>query len=381
MMSNKALTFAAIALGGVLFLLVILSALSSSLFNSKKDPALQVSPPQIEESNNSFDESNRIEPTLSLEDEEKKLDEAADIKILSSDEAEKLAKFTESLPYTSPNLDIVYSPTLNQFFVRKKTAKGESEFQKILSENGLTGIYRSFGFFKSVDKDVNVARAEAEQNFLDEKANEKDKREKKKKSAEPEGKAKKTKDEKLLTEFGKTMLSFDFSKKEEEGPAGANLSPTAIGEIFKEAGEKVGVPPRLLEAFNARECSLLDLPANLVAEYSRPGGRLPPGNKCVSYAGAKGPFQFIDSTWARYASAVNRFGGYTHTPNVFNIRDSAYAAAEYLKSMAHAASPTQWTKDEVYRAAGGYCGSQCRPDRACGADYCGGVWGYYSGGQ
>lgn len=166
-----------------------------------------------------------------------------------------------------------------------------------------------------------------------------------------------------------------------EGSSGANLSPTAIGEIFKEAGEKVGVPPRLLEAFNARECSLLDLPANLVAEYSRPGGRLPPGNKCVSYAGAKGPFQFIDSTWARYASAVNRFGGYTHTPNVFNIRDSAYAAAEYLKSMAHAASPTQWTKDEVYRAAGGYCGSQCRPDRACGADYCGGVWGYYSGGQ
>lgn len=379
MMSNKALTFAAIALGGVLFLLVILSALSSSLFNSKKNPALQVSPPQIEESNNSFDESNRIEPTLSLEDEEKKLNEAADIKILSSDEAEKLAKFTESLPYTSPNLDIVYSPTLNQFFVRKKTAKGESEFQKILSENGLTGIYRSFGFFKSVDKDVNVARAEAEQSFLDEKAKELERRKKSSQNKRTRNLSKEhvEKDTKSLVEALRAMIDFPTR----EGSSGANLSPTAIGEIFKEAGEKVGVPPRLLEAFNARECSLLDLPANLVAEYSRPGGRLPPGNKCVSYAGAKGPFQFIDSTWARYASAVNRFGGYTHTPNVFNIRDSAYAAAEYLKSMAHAASPTQWTKDEVYRAAGGYCGSQCRPDRACGADYCGGVWGYYSGGQ
>ncbi len=379
MMSNKALTFAAIALGGVLFLLVILSALSSSLFNSKKNPALQVSPPQIEESNNSFDESNRIEPTLSLEDEEKKLNEAADIKILSSDEAEKLAKFTESLPYTSPNLDIVYSPTLNQFFVRKKTAKGESEFQKILSENGLTGIYRSFGFFKSVDKDVNVARAEAEQSFLDEKAKELERRKKSSQNKRTRNLSKEDveKDTKSLVEALRAMIDFPTR----EGSSGANLSPTAIGEIFKEAGEKVGVPPRLLEAFNARECSLLDLPANLVAEYSRPGGRLPPGNKCVSYAGAKGPFQFIDSTWARYASAVNRFGGYTHTPNVFNIRDSAYAAAEYLKSMAHAASPTQWTKDEVYRAAGGYCGSQCRPDRACGADYCGGVWGYYSGGQ
>lgn len=40
----------------------------------------------------------------------------------------------------------------------------------------MTGIYRSFGFFKSVDKDVNVARAEAEQSFLDEKAKELERR-------------------------------------------------------------------------------------------------------------------------------------------------------------------------------------------------------------
>ncbi len=168
-------------------------------------------------------------------------------------------------------------------------------------------------------------------------------------------------------------------KDDEEIPTGA----LTLTGIFDEAGNKVGAPPIILRTVMQVECGwIFNFTTAKIADASKPGGGLQPGDPCygANSAGAIGPMQFLASTWPPYSTAVNRYGGYSHTPNIRNIRDSTYAAAEKLRKDSLAFS-INWKYEHVRRAIICYNAGCSRLDNppASTIEYFNRVWAAYNG--
>jgi hypothetical protein len=119
-----------------------------------------------------------------------------------------------------------------------------------------------------------------------------------------------------------------------------------------------------------------------IAEISAPGASMP---YCAqSYVGARGPCQFMPSQWGAYGDTVKSYG-YTHTPNICNLRDCLYASAAKMKNDAGnlgsacgynndtppPAGSCNWTNDNAAKSAYHYYG-------ACTDNYVTTVVNYYN---
>ena len=286
-------------------------------------------------------------------------------RVYSQEQRERVDKFIGSLPQSTDDYELIYSDNLGKFYAQIKTSDGEQKLNDFLSQNNMSDIKNDYNHLFSVSaRPVRAVLQKDEDALMSSRLN---------KSVEEVGesgdKTQTTQQQKDAAALGDlSSVLFDFTvptlPPSAYGPApggkggsGQIANPGALDLIFNEAGTKVGTPPKFLKAIMSIECgSMLSLPASLVAKYSKPGGGLPPGHKCYRNSiGAKGPMQFMGNTWPGYATAVNQFGGYTHAPNVENIRDSVYAAAAKFKSDGQPTGP-EWTFAQIRRAYGCYAG-------------------------
>ncbi len=164
----------------------------------------------------------------------------------------------------------------------------------------------------------------------------------------------------------------------------------ALNEIFNEVAMKVGVPAAILRAIASTECpTTFNLSDEDVEKFSAPGGAIPFCNDADPPNYSDGPMQFLPSTWPMFANAVKKYGGYTHKPNVSNIRDSIYAAAMLLKEHAYisetGSSTGRWTQQDVTNAIACYNAGKCKNENVNYSalsnhvrKYVDSVWRYYS---
>jgi len=179
----------------------------------------------------------------------------------------------------------------------------------------------------------------------------------------------------------------------------------SLQSLFKEAGEKVGVPPKILEGVAYIEYrQVFSLSPEEINLYSQPGAILSdcPINECS----ATGPMQIttgVDNksstscsecpsiktkpppqqkcpnTWGIFAADVSESTG--RPPNPCNIKDSIYAAAIILKNANPNSNSSSWTQQEVYKAAENYhgsCSENYRYARLGNRTYCEFLWWYYT---
>ncbi len=378
MMSNKALTLAAIVLGGVLFLLVILSALSSSFLN-KKNTAIQVTPPILDDVPQSSDQTSQDSTqdlqSLSPEQErdlQKKVEEI-NRDILTPDEAQHLFDLEKDLPISNSDFDLTYSELLGQFFIKKKSANADSALQKLFSERGLSGLLSRRDMFRYVEVDVTFAKNQAEDEIVQKNVKRKDIKKSKSDSAKL---AKKEEEEatKPLIDALRSMI--DFPQQEtggsaDSGPFEPSRAQNGLGEIFNAAGSKIGTPPTLIECTMSQECGrLLEEPAGSIAQYIQRG--LPPDHFCYFNGTAYGPMQFVQGTWRGVANTINSSGGLSVSPNIENPRDAIWGAAVLLRNNGSPANPQRWAVSEISRASNAYntgrgdgCNSYCQRVTAC----------------
>lgn len=211
---------------------------------------------------------------------------------------------------------------------------------------------------------------------------------------------------------------------------------TALGtlrELFEEVGDRVKVPPRILEAVMMIErTSTFNYSPEQIREYATPGAVIPACGPNV--CSATGPMQItagIDNQgsstcsnccwgnftpaddlyfwckekdalgerklkslgggrytccktscpnkWPKHKKSVNEHGGYAHTPKVCNLRDNVYAAADKLKKDSGAKSGKDWTQSQVYEAGYRYHGDCAKKfERLGNRTYCEYVWWYYN---
>ncbi len=126
--------------------------------------------------------------------------------------------------------------------------------------------------------------------------------------------------------------------------------------ILNDAGNAYGVPASVLAGILYYEGwhrgghpRVHEFDNQTVVSASAPGGKDP---YCeTSFAGAKGPFQFMNHQWTLYKNAAINSGARPagHTPEICNILDAAYAAAMKMRT------------DVEYRGSVGAC-NQYRGD-------------------
>ncbi len=286
-------------------------------------------------------------------------------RVYSQDQRERVDEFIENLPRSTNDFELIYSDNLGKFYAQIKTAEGEQKLNDFLNQNNMSDIKNDYSHLFSIsNRPVRAVIQKDDDVLLSNRLNKSVEE-----PEEPENEKQTTqlqKDSVTLGDLSDVLFNFEVPTLPPsaygpppggKGGSGQIANPGALDQIFNEAGAKVGTPPKFLKAIMSIECgAMLSLPSNLVTQYSRPGGGLPPGHKCYRNSiGAKGPMQFMGNTWPRYATAVNRFGGYTHVPNVENIRDSVYAAAEKFKSDGQPTGP-EWTFAQIRRAYGCYAG-------------------------
>jgi hypothetical protein len=208
-----------------------------------------------------------------------------------------------------------------------------------------------------------------------------------------------------VVEFLRVVFSSDNSTSSNSTsnnptrPSQSSSSPTrtpstrafsSIRELLNEVGSQVGVPPAVLEGVMLMEdASTFNLDAQQVREYSLPGNVIPGcrPNQCS----ATGPMQMTigrDSNGSTSCSGCCWMGScINQCPNAWatygegnpcNLKDNVYAAARKLKNDSGAQSSTNWTQEEVYRAARRYYGdcTERFPGRN-NMTYCEFVWWYY----
>ncbi len=339
------------------------------------------------------------------------------LKILSPDQSDALLSFKNKLPYSSPDFDIGYSPTLGVFFVQKKTPQADDKLQQYLKDNNMLDIFGEFpNLFTTTDQPVDQAIQQAEQGV----SNTRDQNFQEQQSLTPtpteEGNPDlPTKSFSDFQNFMQTMFSYDTSGLNQAidesnrvptetpipgGGGGGNIPPSdlpgscmskSLADIFTEAGTKVGMTPKLVEGTMAHECSSpFGWSGQKIKAYSQPGKGIPSTGPdsycyrsharadphCVAQLGSvdkclgHGPMQFLPGTFQDYSGAVKRLDGNSN-PYIENIRDSIFAGTLKIKSDGRPKDPLNWTKEEVYKAAGAYSGN-------CSSGYCVFLWNYYT---
>lgn len=242
---------------------------------------------------------------------------------------------------------------------------------------------------------------------------------------------------KILIDFLNLFLRGLGEKPDQEPettlPNGDLTTPSSLREFFEEVGDRVKVPPRILEAVMMIETpSTFNLSSEQIKQYSTPASEIPGcgpnvcaaagpmqittgvdnqgsptcsnccwggyqlGDAGYNWCKAKeaqglrklkrkpdGRYQCCQTScpnkWAVHKNSVNEHGGFSHTPKVCNLRDNVYAAADKLKKDSGAASPTDWTKKQVYDASYKYYGDCTQKyDRLGSRTYCEYVWWYYN---
>lgn len=276
-------------------------------------------------------------------------------KVFSQDQLNRVNEFEKKIPFSSPYFDIASSEATGEFFAEIKTPQGGEKLEEFIEENGLTDVKQDFDYlFQESKTSLEQQLLKAEDELV--KARLKQAFESQDEELAPTGGKKNQLD--YLIESGLTLFSFNFGGPKEEQPAGKGgtgliANPTVLDQIFNEAGSKVGTPPKMLKAIMSIECGrLLNALPDEIVQYTAPGAGLPPNHGCYRNRGgypAFGPMQFVPGTFTRYGSAVNRFGGYSHSPSIQNIRDSVYAAAE-LFLLNSGATGGIWTAEQIKRA-------------------------------
>lgn len=385
MNTNKLIIISAILL---IFLVIVTLIFRGVLQQKQREEQLTPTP-----SSGFRTGGGRLAP-LSDEQARRMVLEARNIKTLSSAQSDAFIAARDGLPIRTDDLDIGYSSVLDKYFITKKTPQADEQLRAFLEENGLTDIKQDFPeLFVETTEALDETISDAEEELLDEKA-EVELTPTPTTPPSKEKESKRDRDLRLFTDLLKTTLSFDLSggkrlrdvlrSLEQSSPTGdlpqsaqpSAATPEPLANIFIEAGTKVGLPPRLLEAFMRQECGhVITLTPQKIEEYSAAGQGLPPSDFCFGNSyGAQGPMQFLPSTFVAYATTVNKVGGHNRRPYIQNILDSVYGAAAKIKSDGRARSADVWTQEEVFRAAQSYCGA-CN-HVAC-PNYCQSVWDNY----
>ncbi|MEX0617228.1 MAG: peptidoglycan DD-metalloendopeptidase family protein [Candidatus Woykebacteria bacterium] len=176
-----------------------------------------------------------------------------------------------------------------------------------------------------------------------------------------------------------------------DGDGQHNDCSVELENIILQAASWAKVPAGVLNGIGLSENlgDAMVLSEASVILYSNPDGEIP--GCAQSDAGARGPMQFLPSTFERYKTAINIATGQSRTSNICNVADSVYAAAWKIKCDTtprdHAEecssgnfstydyndSTQDWEQAEVYEAARHYLGA-CE-DR--GVTYCENVYQFY----
>jgi hypothetical protein len=354
-----------------------------------------------------------------------------DIKILSSQTITKVQQLKSQLPIDTEDFTIDYSYLLETFIVVKKTPQAEEKLRDFFNNNQISyGELLNKNLLIFTEKPLNEFKGQLENNY------QKIQEEKNNlllptlpskevsltpfpssssSSSSSSSFSSSSESFNPLIEFLNIFLNFgnqpsNFSSStpilseisptltQKETLTPSSNSPSNLSDIFNEVGQKVGVPPKILEAVMQIEMpSTFNLSSEQITDYSTPTHYWP---SCgPNLCSAAGPMQmtigvddngntlcpacgagFCPNAWASYGDAVNSFGGYSHQANPCNIRDNVYGSAAKLKNDSKAADSLNWTQAEVYRAATRYygsCGDNYRYQRLGNRTYCEYVWDYY----
>ncbi len=328
-----------------------------------------------------------------------------DIKTLSPQIIANVQQLKNQLPIGNENFEIDYSYPLEKFIIMKKSPQAEEKlreyfninqisYEELLEENLLLFTERPLSEFKDQLEDAYL------NNFLSPTPPSKEL------SLSPSPSSSSESFNPLI-EFLSIFLNFSdqSSNFSSSTPILPEISPTltqneilALNDIFNEVSQKVGVPPKILEAVMKIEMpSTFNLSPQQIANYSAPNQSWPSCGPNI--CSAAGPMQmtigidgngntlcptcgvgFCPNAWASYGRAVNSFGGYLHQANPCNIRDNVYGSAAKLKNDSKTTDSLNWTQAEIYRAATRYygsCADKYRYQRLGNRTYCEYVWDYY----
>ncbi|MCH8821231.1 M23 family metallopeptidase [Patescibacteria group bacterium] len=139
--------------------------------------------------------------------------------------------------------------------------------------------------------------------------------------------------------------------------------------IILEAAAAAKMPAGVLIGIGLRENigDAMTLTESEIGQYSAPGGEMPGSLCATSSAGARGPMQFLPSTFEGHKDFIVDVGARPdgYESKICNIKDNIYAAAHKLKSdsgIPFDEETRPWTQEEVFTAADAYHGS-CHIDK------------------
>ena len=386
----------------VLTLLINYFAKKNSLSSKKIFPA-----PTFFSNQSYFDETEktRQEQQISITPLPKLF--LSDIKTLSPQTITKAQQLKNQLPIDTENFEIDYSYPLETFIVVKKSPQAEEKlrelfnnnqisYEELLKENLLVFTEKPLSEFKSQLEDGYQKIREEKSNLL--------------LPTLPSQEISLSPSPSSSSESFNPLIEFlgiflNFGNQSSNPPSNPNdqssNSPSNLNDIFNEVGQKVGVPPKILEAVMKIEMpSTFNLSPQQIVDYSTPAHYWPACGPNI--CSAAGPMQmtigidgngntscpacgagYCPNAWSSYGGAVNSFGGYLHQANPCNIRDNVYGSAAKLKNDSQASDSLNWTQAQVYQAATRYYGS-CAGNysypRLGNRTYCQYVWDYYQGG-
>lgn len=238
-MSNKAVTLLLSVFGVLLLILIVVTFLTSSIFNKKgavvptptpissSDSDVQTQDIQIENSTK-VDTLTPLNHTLTA-DEANSLIQSSDS--LNEEDGDKLTELVKDLPTEGNGFTLNYTIAAGHvtgFIATTTGLSGTKNLISFLSQHGLSKLFSDKNIFTVVNEQGEEQSPKNINNNENTNQNSKNSKNNKNAKKNPSGKDAKTKDEKLLTDFGKTLLSFDFTKKEE--PNNASGSGGVVGD-------------------------------------------------------------------------------------------------------------------------------------------------------
>lgn len=346
----------------------------------------------------------------------------------NQDEIVKWENFIKKTPIKEKNYSIYYSPILNKVYLKPKNSQGEKEINALIRHYQIEEIVKKYPQNFILDQNITQEKVISQEiSFLKNQetslsTNQLNYNQQNLPIHPPTSPFPDRSEEenplsslvelvKILMETSQSQETVQFQETDStqnfpsptlSPPSLRYLPPTTITnltQLFNEVGERVGVPPKILEGVMTIEMpSTFRFPNDQIVLYSQPGNRIPGCSPNI--CSATGPMQMtigIDNNgspqcrkcglsscpnaWASYGNAVQIFTGSNHHPDPCNLRDNVYAAAYKLKTDSGASDPLNWTQEQVYRAGTRYygsCADKYRYARLGNRTYCEFLWWYYT---